>query len=144
MHLIIFLFLTFSINLSLSKEKVCVRIKGDFPQEKYLRIALKKSAEKALIETGYEINCSDGSIPLFLIIKKVEERPIAFTPKSRISSYSLSIRVKLKFEEREETISGFAPYRQPTGAVGDINRKKAVDEIIDKIYLNMLKFLARR
>ncbi len=131
-------------NFAFSKEYVCVRLKGDFPKEKYIRIALKKAVEKALIETSYKPKCVEGSKKLVVHIKNIIEKPIAYTSKGRVSSYSLNINISISFHNKKESFSGFAPYGQPSGTIGDINRKKAVDEIIDKIYLNMLKFLSRR
>jgi len=107
-------------------------------------IIVRKRVERAILESGYIPSCNESSVPLKVTIKRVVERPIAYTSKGRISSYSLSIELDMIFGDRRRSFSGFAPYRQPTGAVGDLYRKKAVNEIIDKIYLDILKFISRR
>ena len=143
MRLVLFI-LFFKSIFAFGKEEICVTVKGDYPQEKYLRIALKRSVEKALIETGYITGCDKDSKKLLIIIKNVNEKPIAYTSKSRIRSFSLTIVMDIIMENKKGRFSSFAPYGQPSGGIGDINRKKAIDEIIDKIYLDILKFLSRR
>ncbi len=127
-----------------AEQRVCISVKGDFPKEKYIRIIVRKRVERALLESGYKPSCEKPFVPLNVVIKRVRERPIAYTSKGRISSYSLSIELEMVFGDKKGIFKGFAPYRQPTGAVGDLYRKKAVNEIIDKIYLNILKFISRR
>ncbi len=143
MQFLIALFLIAGFSFS-GEERVCINVKGDFPKEKYIRIIVRKRVEKALLESGYKPSCQKPFVPLDVIIRRVKERPIAYTSKGRISSYSLSIELEMVFGEKRGIFKGFAPYRQPTGAVGDLYRKKAVNEIIDKIYLNILKFISRR
>ncbi len=143
MQFLIILFLVAGFSFS-EEKRVCINVKGDFPKEKYIRIIVRKRVERALLESGYKPSCQKPFVPLNVVIKRVEERPIAYTSKGRISSYNLSIELEMVLGDKRETFTGFAPYRQPTGAVGDLYRKKAVNEIIDKIYLNILKFISRR
>ena len=123
-------------------KEVCPKVEND-TEEPYLSYALLRTLEKALLELGYSPVCREGREIVFLKVINFEEKPIAITPEQRVSSYLLTVSLSLKVKDEEEKITSSVPYRLPYGGLGDIPRREAVDDLVDKIYTIILKSLRR-
>jgi hypothetical protein len=123
-------------------ETFCIEVENE-TNEPYLSYAVMKFVEKAVLESGATLSCKEDHKNLRVRIVRFKETPIAYTPEQRVSSYNLSLSLKLELEGREFTLSGSVPYTLPTGGLGDIPRRKAIDDLLDKIYWNLLQNLRR-
>ena len=119
----------------------CVEIEGDRYRDPYLSYALLRTVERAVVESGHTLHCGEGSKTLRVEILSFGEKPIAYTPQQRVSTYSLDVRVRLSTEGESFTVFTSVPYAIPGGSEGDIPRRRAIDDLLDKLYLNILKNL---
>ncbi len=119
----------------------CVKVERDPYRDPYLGLAVLKTIERAVIESGLAVSCDDSAKDLNVRIVSFREVPIAFTPDQRVSVYNLSLTLKVTAGSRQFTVSGSVPYSLPTGGLGDIPRRKAIDDLLDKLYLNILEKL---
>ncbi|RMH08688.1 MAG: hypothetical protein D6699_00630, partial [Aquificota bacterium] len=106
--------------------------------------ALRKTLEKALLESGHKLSCSQGSVALFPKVESLKETPIAYSPQQRVSAYSLEMTVRVKAGTQDMTFSAVVPYSQPTGGVGDLPRRRAIEDAFGIIYLDMVENFKRR
>ncbi len=112
--------------------------------EPYIDYAFRRAVERAVLEAGGRLSCKEGSKRVRLKVESLKETPIAFTPQQRVSSYNLELKLSLQVEEEKKGFSVALPYSQPTGGLGDLPRRKAVDDAFGIIYLQILEFLGRR
>ncbi len=122
---------------------LCVELVRDPYRDPYLSFAVLRTVERAVLESGRGLSCGDGSEALKVEIVRFEERPIAYTPEQRVSAYTLRITLKFTMRDRSFSVTSVVPYSLPTGGLGDIPRRRAIDDALDKIYLNILKNLRR-
>ena len=133
-------FLVFSISWATS---VCIENIDEDSNEPYLRYAILRYTERALLQNGISVSCEEESIPMRLRVVKFTKTPISYSPAQRVSSYNLYLKVKFQIEGYGFTISGIVPYTQTSGAVGDIPRRVAIDDLLDTIYPTLLNKLRR-
>ena len=121
----------------------CIEEVENDTKEPYLSYSLLKVVEEAILENGHRISCDRMSKKVKVRVKKFEEIPIAYTPEQRVSSYNLFLSVELEVNGQKHSFSSSVPYTLPYGGLGDIPRRKAIDDLLDKIYLEILKTLRR-
>lgn len=129
--------------LSLLAEPVCIEGISNPSDDPYLEYAVLRAVERALIESGYEVSCGEGSSSSSLTIVSFQEVPIAYTPEQRINLYNLTLRLKVLIGEKVFTVGATVPYSLPSGSSGDIPRRRAIDDLTDKIYSYILQNLRR-
>ncbi len=61
-----------------------------------------------------------------------------------MSAYSLEMTVRVKADTQDMTFSAVVPYSQPTGGVGDLPRRRAIEDAFGIIYLDMVEYFKRR
>ncbi len=125
-------------------KSVCIEKVNNGFNEPYLSYALTRMIEKALIESGRKPGCHPGSVPVTVSVLEFEEIPIAYTPQQRVSSYNLMLKIRVELGKEEFVLENFVPYYLPYGGMGDLPRRKAIDDLLDKIYLELLQKLERR
>ncbi len=121
----------------------CIKEVENETNEPYLSYALLRTLEKAVLEVGGDISCSGDFREIRVKVRSFRELPIAYTPQHRVSSYNLSLSVEIQVEGSSFVLSGTVPYTLPSGGLGDIPRRSAVDDLVDKIYLDLIKNLRR-
>ena len=121
----------------------CVSSVENPSDDPYLEYALMKAVERAIMESGYRLDCSGGYEEVRVRVVEFKEVPIAYTPRQRVSLYNLIMSVKVSVGGREFTLSSSVPYSLPSGSYGDIPRRKAIDDLTDKIYSYILQNLRR-
>ncbi|MDQ7038547.1 MAG: hypothetical protein Q9N26_05050 [Aquificota bacterium] len=119
----------------------CVEVERDPYRDPYLGFAVLRTVERAVVESGNSLGCGKGSRMLRVRVVSFREVPIAFTPDQRVSAYSLYLTLRVEAGKETFTLKGTVPYSQPTGGLGDIPRRRAIDDILDKLYLNLLEKL---
>ena len=121
----------------------CIKDVRNETNEPYLSYSLLRIVERALLENGYEVDCDGSFSKIELRVKEFKEIPIAYTPEQRVSSYNLILSVELKVNGKDHTLRSFVPYDLPYGGLGDLPRRKAIDDLLDKIYIDILEILRR-
>ncbi len=124
-------------------QKLCLEEVKGIGEDPYVEYSLRKTVEKAFLESGYLLSCEEKSLRAVVRVIHFGEVPIAYTPKQRISSYNLTLRFEIKINGRILIAGGSVPYSIPFGGYGDIPRRKAVDDLLDKIYLDLLREIRR-
>lgn len=125
-------------------EDICIKEVSNPYTEVYLSYAFRKNLEKAILESGNSIGCGAGSKEIKPEVEMFKEVPIAYTPQQRVSAYNLEIKVSLTMEDKKRAFLVAVPYSQPTGAVGDLPKRKAIEDAFKIIYVDMLEFIKRR
>ena len=121
----------------------CVSSIENPSDDPYLEYALMKAVERAIIESGYRLDCSGSHEEVKVKVVEFKEIPIAYTPRQRVSLYNLVMNLKVRIGGREFVLSSSVPYSLPSGSSGDIPRRKAIDDLTDKIYSYILQNLRR-
>ncbi len=121
----------------------CIRGVENDTNEPYLSYALLRTVEKAILESGGRLNCRGKAEEVSVRVVRFEEKPISYTPRQRVNSYNLYLTFEVRVGERKFSLSGVVPYSLPSGGLGDIPRRKAIDDLLDKIYWNILQNLRR-
>jgi len=121
----------------------CIKGVENNTNEPYLSYSLLRVVERAILENGHEISCEDTAKEVRVKVKRFEEVPIAYTPEQRVSAYNLMLSVEISINGDMHSFSSFVPYTLPYGGLGDIPRRKAIDDLLDKIYIEVLKTLRR-
>ncbi len=130
-------------SLAFSSE-VCIKhVENPYP-EPYLNIALRKILERALLSSGKSLGCSQDAKELKVFVKEFKEEPLAYTPLQRVSTYNLRLSISLVDGVSERTYTQSISYPQPTGALGNMPRREAIDTIMGIIYLDILRDMRRR
>ncbi|RLJ71160.1 hypothetical protein BCF55_1458 [Hydrogenivirga caldilitoris] len=124
-------------------EPFCIKGVENDTREPYLNYALLKTVEKAVLEIGGELRCEGDAKGILIRIKNFKETPIAYTPQQRVSSYNLNLSFEVVVGDRSFSLSGVVPYSLVSGGLGDIPRRRAIDDLLDKIYLDLLQNLRR-
>jgi hypothetical protein len=139
------IFITLFILLSWAQaHDLCIRPVENPYGEPYLSYAFRKNLERAVLESGGRLRCSEGSQVILPRVKLFKETPIAYTPQQRVSAYTLELKLSLLWNAEEREFLATVPYSQPTGGLGDIPRRKAIEEAFGIIYLDMLQHIKRR
>ncbi|MDQ7082791.1 MAG: hypothetical protein Q9N34_07455 [Aquificota bacterium] len=121
----------------------CIEEVENETNEPYLSYALLKMVERAILESGGKLSCKNGSDRVRISIRDFRETPLAYSPSQRVSSYILSLYFEVSVKENSFSVSGSVPYSLPTGGLGDLPRRKAIDDLVDKIYFEVLKNFRR-
>lgn len=122
---------------------VCLKPIENPYTEPYLDFALRKTLEKALLESGHKLACFPSSLELTPYVKLLRETPIAYSPNQRVSAYNLELSVALRTKDAERSFSVVVPYSLPTGALGSLPRRKAIDDALGIIYTDILEYLRK-
>ncbi|EDP75257.1 hypothetical protein [Hydrogenivirga sp. 128-5-R1-1] len=130
-------------TLTAFSQELCIKEVENDTNEPYLSYALLRTIEKAILESGWKLGCKKGSTEVYVRITSFKETPIAYTPAQRVSSYNLSVSFSVRVGERSFSLAGTVPYSLPSGGLGDIPRRRAIDDLLDKIYWNLLQNFRR-
>lgn len=124
-------------------EVYCIKEINNNTNEPYLSYAILRAVEQAILQSGGSIECVQDSKSLVVSVVSFRNIPIAYTPSQRVSAYNLSVRLHVRVNGRDFTLSGTVPYSVPSGT-GDIPRRRAIDDLLDTIYWSLLENLRRR
>ncbi len=120
-------------------EVFCVEDVENPTNDPYIGYSLQRVTEKALLEGGFVLSCEEGARRVRIRVISLEEIPIAYTPRQRVSSYNLILWAEVRLNGRSIKVGGAVPYTLPSGGYGDVPRRKAVDDLLDKVYLDLLR-----
>jgi len=127
----------------LRAELFCIEEVENPTNDPYVGYSLQRAVEKAFIENGFTLSCKGDHRKVIVRVSRFEEIPIAYTPRQRVSSYNLLLTAEVRVNGESFTIGGTVPYTLPSGGYGDIPRRQAVDDLLDKIYLDLLRKVRR-
>ncbi|MCS7284475.1 MAG: hypothetical protein NZ527_02045 [Hydrogenobacter thermophilus] len=122
----------------------CIKPVENPYNEPYLNYALQKKVESAVLESGHSLKCGKDSIDILPLVKELREVPIAYTPYQRVSAYNLTLTVAIKDNKEERDFSFTVPYSLPTGGLGDLPRRQAIDDALGIIYIEFVQYFKRR
>ncbi len=128
------------LSLTFSADFCIKGIQNPYP-EPYASYTFRKILEKAVLETGNRINCKSDAKRLEPQIELLKETPIAFTPEQRVSAYNLEVKVSLNTDKAKKTFSTTVSYSQPSGSLGDLPRRRAIEDAFGVIYIDILEFI---
>ncbi len=122
---------------------VCISVSDFDPTDPYLKKSLLQILEKAVITLGMKPSCEREAKEVSVKVKELRDVPISISPLQRVTSYNLILSVELSFGDNKETITSSVPYSLPYGGVGDLPRRQALEDLLDKIYPQIQNFIRR-
>ena len=122
----------------------CVKPVENPYDEPYLNYAFRKNLESAILESGGRVACTNKAININPIVKEFKETPISYSPFQRVNAYSLALVLGIKDPRREKEFSVSVPYSLPTGSLGDLPRRQAIDDAFGIIYIQLVEHFKRR
>lgn len=140
MRALLFLLL---LNISFSLD-FCIKPVENPYNEPYVSYALLRNLERSILESGHSLSCNGSSISITPVIKEIKEVPIAYTPFQRVSAYNMTLTFILKDYKGEVSFSPTVPYNQPTGGLGNLPRREAIDNAMGIIYVELVENFKRR
>ena len=120
---------------------ICVKRVENPGTDPYLNYVLLQRIEQALLEVGKKVECSENSRELVVSIKRLKDIPLAFSPEQRVTSYTLEVVVSIKLDGKEAEFFWSVPYEQTNGLQGELPRREAFEDAVDKISIQILDFL---
>ncbi len=121
----------------------CIKPVENPYKEPYLSYALRRNIENAILESGHKVGCGKDAIAIVPMVKDLKEIPIAYTPYQRVSAYNITLTVALKDIKGEKDFSFTVPYSLPTGGLGDLPRRQAIDNLLGIIYIELIQYFRR-
>jgi hypothetical protein len=122
----------------------CIKPVENPYRDPYINYRLQKNLEDAVLESGHKVSCKEHTFTIVPIIKELKETPVGYTSYQRVSAYNLTLSVALKDGKEEKDFSFTVTYSLPTGSLGDLPRRKAIDNILDIIYIEFVQYFKRR
>jgi hypothetical protein len=116
-------------------QSFCIKEKeGAFIEDPYMKDYAIKSVEDAFLEAKKTLNCnSKNSKTVILKITNISNMPIGYSIYQRANNYILNIGIELKVDNKEYTYSQSSYYVLPTGSEGDLPKRQAFEDAIDRI-----------
>ncbi len=127
----------------LRAERFCIERVENPTNDPYIGYGVQRIVEKAFIGNGFTLSCEGDHRKVIVRVIRFEEIPIAYTSRQRVSSYNLLLTAEVRVNGESFSFGGTVPYTLPSGGYGDIPRRKAVDDLLDKIYLDLLRKVRR-
>ncbi|MGB9873716.1 MAG: hypothetical protein ACPLRS_01960 [Hydrogenobacter sp.] len=135
--------LILSVSLTFSSV-FCIKSVENPYKDPYVNYALRKKLEDAILESGHTLSCKEDAIIIVPVIKEFRETPTAYSPYQRVNAYNLTLTVAIKDGKEERDFSFTVPYNLPTGGLGDLPKRKAIDDIFSIIYIELVQYFKRR
>ncbi|GAB6066339.1 hypothetical protein JCM9492_14320 [Aquifex pyrophilus] len=127
--LLVFFLLSF-----LFAKELCLDFNID-TEDSYVNKRIAQYVERFALESGFELSCSEKSLNLS-VSASFSERSVAISPKQRVSTYLFSLSIRIG----SESFSTSVPYSLPSGALGELPRRKALEEAIQRLKLPIIKY----
>ena len=125
-------FLSFLIFISFTfGGEVCLKF-NNLGVDPYIAHRMYHHIKNLFLEAGFRLSCS-GNTERMSVEISYSETPISVSSRQRVSSYILSLRVRLN----EKTFSSSVPY-SVNASYGEIPRRRAIEEAFGRIKLNIL------
>ncbi|WP_459894175.1 hypothetical protein [Hydrogenobaculum acidophilum] len=146
MKKLIFSFLACFSMLTAYGQSFCIREKeGTFIDDPYIKDYTIKSVEDAFIEAHKSIDCS-GKSPKNVILKitSFSSMPIGYSIYQRANNYILNFSIELDIGKKKYTYSQSSYYALPNGGEGDLPKRQAFEDAMDRIKDNIISDLLRQ
>jgi len=117
--------------------EVCPRWNIRLP-DPYGAQLVKEKITEYLLESGLELSCKEGSKALGIEVSS-KERGLSISPRQRVSTYLLTLKVKVG----GESFSASVPYSQSSGGLGELPRREALAEALQRLKLQLIDYFFR-
>ncbi|HIP42429.1 MAG TPA: hypothetical protein EYG91_00615 [Aquifex aeolicus] len=134
MWLLIVIF--FLLGFSFSKE-ICFDFSGINSEDPYVRKAVIQKLEQYAMESGFTLACTESSKRIE-VFANYSEKAVSISARQRISIYIFSLNIRIG----NKSFSSSVPYSLPSGALAELPRRKALEEVIERLKLPIIKYLS--
>ncbi|HID66521.1 MAG TPA: hypothetical protein EYP32_07000 [Aquificaceae bacterium] len=134
MQLLIAIFFLFS--LAFSKE-MCLDFSEIDLEDPYVKKAVIQKLEQYAIESGFILKCSESSKRIKVFVS-YSEKAISISARQRVSTYIFSLNIQIG----DESFSSSVPYSLPSGALAELPRRKALEEMMGRLKLPIIKYFS--
>lgn len=116
-------------------QSFCIKEKeGAFIEDPYIKEYTIKSVEEAFLEAKKPLDCdSKSSKTVILKITNISDMPIGYSIYQRANNYILNFSIELEVGDKKYTYSQSSYYALPTGSEGDLPKRQAFEDAMDRI-----------
>ncbi len=113
----------------------CIREEeGTFIDDPYIDEYAIKSVEKAFLEAHKNLDCdSKSSKTVYMKITNFGASPIGYSIYQRANNYMLTVSLELDIGKKHFNYTQVSYYSLPTGGEGDIPKRQAFEDAMDRI-----------
>ncbi|RUM29436.1 MAG: hypothetical protein DSY42_06560 [Aquifex sp.] len=134
MRLLIVIF--FLLSFSFSKE-ICLDFSEVDLEDPYVKKAVIQKLEQYAMESGFTLTCTESSKRIKVFVN-YSEKAISISARQRVSTYIFSLNIRIG----SESFSSSVPYSLPSGALAELPRRKALEEIMKRLKLPIIKYFS--
>ena len=106
-------------------------------EDPYVKKVVIQKLEQYAIESGFTLTCSEGSKRIKVFVS-YSEKSISISARHRVSTYIFSLNIRID----NESFSSSVPYSLPSGALAELPRRKALEEIMRRLKLPIIKYFS--
>ncbi|ACG57191.1 putative protein [Hydrogenobaculum sp. Y04AAS1] len=116
-------------------QSFCIKEKsGAFIEDPYIKEYVIKSVEEAFIEAKKPLDCNSKSYKtVFLKVTNLSDMPIGYSIYQRANNYILNLSIELNIANKKYTYFQSSYYALPTGGEGDLPKRQALEDAMDRI-----------
>ena len=116
-------------------QSFCIKEKsGAFIEDPYIKEYVIKSVEDAFIEAKKPLDCNSKSHKtVFLKVTNLSDMPIGYSIYQRANNYILNLSIELDIGNKKYTYFQSSYYALPTGGEGDLLKRQALEDAMDRI-----------
>jgi len=135
-----FIWMLFSLMALSYAQEFCVKEKeGAFVDDPYIKAYTIRAVQDALIEANNRIDCADkSSKTIILKITNFSSMPIGYSIYQRANNYILNIGIELDMDGQKHVYTQSSYYALPSGSEGDIPKRQAFEDAINRIKDNIV------
>ncbi|MGC8676634.1 MAG: hypothetical protein ACP5UF_00195 [Hydrogenobaculum sp.] len=116
-------------------QSFCIKEKeGAFIEDPYIKEYTIKSVEEAFLEAKKQLDCNSKNYKTVnLKITNISSMPIGYSIYQRANNYILNLSIELDIGKQKYTYSQSSYYALPTGGEGDLPKRQAFEDAMDRI-----------
>ncbi len=116
-------------------QSFCIKPRdGVFIDDPYIKAYTIKAVEDAFLEAKKSLNCnSKNSKNVILKITNFSAMPIGYSIYQRANNYILNVGIEIKVNNKKYTYFQSSYYALPTGGQGDLPKRQAFEDAMDRI-----------
>ncbi len=116
--------------------ELCLSVDGTNLKDPFVKQYVLGRINQYVLESGWEVGCSEKARRLVLKVRYTE-RPLVISAGQRVKSYLLSLRVEIN----GKSFGASVPYSLPYGGLGELPRRKALEEALGRMKLSIIEYL---
>jgi len=124
------------LSLIANGREICLSVEGRNLKDPFVKQYVLDKINQYILESGWSVGCSEKALRLYLRVD-YNERPLVISAGQRVKSYLFSLKIRINGRR----FSASVPYSLPYGGLGELPRRKAVEEAMGRMKLSIIEYL---